>query len=138
MNTRITKISVFIFCLLLTACIALPAPVSHAAATSEQVKLVKGKWYKGSSGFADYYYTFTKKYCRQHHYKTGKIVSKDKIISVKKSKNEYIFNMKAKGYKYQYIATVKKGKIKNLSYCWWEDGVHNASGGSSLFRDSWH
>ena len=135
----IVRISIFALCLLLVASITLQAPISHAAATSKQVKLLKGRWYKGSSGFADYYYTFTKKYCKQHHYKSGKVISKDKIISVKKSGKEYIFYMKRKGYKYWYSGTVKNGKIKNLNYCWQEDGERHYSGGSSLFRENfWH
>lgn len=130
---------IFALCLLLIASITLQAPISHAAATSKQAKLLKGRWYKGSSSFADYYYTFTKKYCKQHHYKSGKVISKDKIVSVKKSDKEYTFYMKGKGYKYWYSGTVKNGKIKVLNYHWQEDGERCYSGGSSLFRENfWH
>lgn len=119
--------------LLLAFFLILPAPAADAAATRSQIKLVRGTWYKNSSGFAKYSYTFTNKYCLTH--KKGKIVAKDKIVSVKKSGNRYTFYMKSKGYKYHYVGERKKGQIKELWFHWNEDGETHYSGSSSMTKE---
>lgn len=111
------------------------APSTQAAATAKQVKLVRGKWYKSSSAYMDYYLKFTKKYCLW--YKNGRIKYKDKIVSVKKSNGKYIYKMRQKdGTKFCYIGTANNNKITDLDFFGgWKESSGGYSGSSSMHRE---